>query len=230
VILATGAHPKTLDYEGTKVIPLDLALNPSNLATIIQPTDSVAVVGSSHSAILLLKFLSEMPVQSIYNFYKHPLLYAVDMGGWFTNPYTGLRGIAAEWAQNILEKNPPANLQRIFSSDETLMTMLPACDKVIYAIGFERNELPAINGQPIVTYNETNGFIAPRLFGIGFAFLEKGTDHYGNEVHRIGLESFMNYAQRIVPQWANDSIFKQKARKQFEVFAKMSDLFRIHLY
>src|SRR5579885_409336 len=233
VILATGSHPKTLNFEKNKILPLDMALDPNNLANLITSRDIVGVVGSSHSAILLLKFLSEMKVRHIYNFYKNPLQYAIDMGDWSLHGFTGLKGITADWAKNVLEKNPPANLTRIQSSDDaTLQKMLRRCTKVIYAIGFERNELPAINGTAAITsYNETNGFIAPRLFGIGIAFPELTTNKAGEQGNCISLDCFMEYAQRLIPQWATDQILRQKslhARAQLASFKEISSLFTIY--
>jgi hypothetical protein len=232
VVLAIGAHPKTLTYETNKIIPLDCALNPVMLAQYISPDDIIGVVGGSHSAILILKFLSEMSVKHIYNFYRTPLQYTIDMGGWTLNQFTGLKGSVATWAQNVLEKNPPANLTRIHIEDTTLETLLPQCTKVIYAIGYERNDMPSINnGAPISSYNDTNGFIAPRLFGIGIAFPELTHDHAGDPHHRIGLDSFMEYAQRLVPQWATDEIFKAhfvQAKAQLHELKKAAALFEIY--
>lgn len=236
VILATGSHPKTLSYQTQQVIPLDIALDPQNLREIITKEDIVAVVGDSHSAVLLLKFLSEIPVKHIYNFYKNPITYATNFDGWLINGTTGLKGIAAEWARTVLECNPPANLTRLKSTPSLLEHMLTQCSKTIYAIGFERNDLPALtNSQgasiPIEQYNPTNGVIAPRLFGVGIAFPEKRTDYYGNEETRIGLESFMDYAHRLVPQWVHDDFFKKEKRNtistQMKKLSESSDLFAI---
>lgn len=233
VILATGSHPKVLPYGQDKVLPLDTVLDPDNLAQLVHDQDIVGIVGSSHSAILLLKYLSEIPVKHIYNFYKYPLQYAVDMGDWTLNKFTGLKGVVAEWAHNVLEKNPPANLTRILSSDLILQTMLKECTKVIYAIGFDQNELPLLNGSiAIETYNEKNGFIAPRLFGIGIAFPELTSDRLGNPGYCISFECFMEYAQKLVPVWTHDELFKQSkwqhARAQLHRLQKITDLFSIY--
>lgn len=231
VILATGSHPKTLSYKTEQIIPLDIALDPQNLREIITKDDIVAVVGDSHSAVLLLKFLSEMPVKHIYNFYKNPFVYASNFDGWLINGTTGLKGIAAEWARTILENNPPANLTRLKSTPSLLEHMLLQCSKTIYAIGFERNELPAINSTtPIEHYNPTNGLIAPRLFGIGIAFPEQRVNQYGDKETRIGLDSFMDYAHRLVPQWVNDDFFKKNkhnALSQMKKLSAASELFSI---
>lgn len=206
VVLATGSRPKTLDYNCKQTIPLDIALSKTALAQEVTAEDTVAVVGSSHSAILLLKFLSELSVKRIINFYKKPLLYAIDMGTWILHNANGLKGETAQWAKEVLEKNPPANLVRIHNNQATRDAWLPLCNKIIYAVGYERNDLPTVNGASTVTYDDHSGIIAPRLFGIGIAFPEGYIDPLGNQEHRVGLNSFMEYAQRVVPQWLTKDI------------------------
>ncbi len=200
VVLATGSHPRTLNYDCNHKIPLDIALNKSLLAEHVQATDSIAVIGSSHSAVLLLKFLHELKVQRIINFYKKPLVYSVDMGSWIFHA-EGLKASTAEWAKNVLEKNPPISIIRIFNTQQALDAWLPTCNKIIYAVGFERNELPLINGMQEITYDDRSGVIAERLFGIGIAFPENYIDPLGNNEHRIGLKFFLEYAQRVMPEW-----------------------------
>lgn len=237
VVLATGSHPRILDYEHQKIIPLDVALDQAVLKTLITADDIVGVVGGAHSAILLLKFLSEMPVKFIYNLYKTPIQYAPTKRGLFEELFyvrgtaQGIKGTAAEWAKNVLEKNPPANLQRLLSSEENLKTILPQCTKVIYAIGYERNSLPFINGTtPITTYNEKTGMIAPGLFGVGIAFPDKREDQpSGEERYCIGFDCFIEYALQTIPQWvANDAHAQTKqAVNQANLFKAMESLFTV---
>lgn len=204
VILATGSYPKTIDYEPHKIISLDLALNPYNLEQLVTSDDIVGVIGGSHSAILLLKFLSELPftVKHIYNLYNSPLIYTIDKGDYKLNALDGLKGMTAQWAQEVLEKNPPTNITRIPSTPETLKSTVELCTKVIYAIGFEQSPLPSINDTTPISSIE-GGVIAPRLFGIGIAFPEKVITYEGKEGYRVGLRSFMDYAQRMIPVWYN---------------------------
>lgn len=234
VVLATGAHPRVLHYESQKIVPLDLALDKDTLRTLIKPDDVVGVIGSAHSAILLLKFLSEMPVKHIYNLYKTPIVYAPVKSltdDWEVKGIAqGIKGIAAEWAKNVLEKNPPANLTRLFSSEEALKETLALCTKVIYAIGYDRNELPRINDQTQIThYNEKSGVIAPGLFGIGIAFPDKRSDENGNEAYCIGFDCFMEYAQQIVPYWVQNTHEQTKlVAEQVKLFKKMEELFIVY--
>lgn len=199
VVLATGSHPRTLSYPCKDEIPLDQALNKSILAKLVVPSDSVAVIGSSHSAILLLKFLSELHVHRILNFYTKPLEYTIDMGTWLLHS-DGLKGSTAEWAKNVLEKNPPKSIIRILSNNARINKLIPTCNKIIYACGFERNSIN-INGSSNLSYDDHSGALGHRLFGIGIAFPEKFTDPLGNEEYRVGLKFFLEYAQRVMPEW-----------------------------
>lgn len=234
VVLATGCRPRTLHYGTQEVIPLDVALDPANLQEILSPQDTVAVIGDSHSAILLLKFIYELPfkVTHLYNFYKHDLIYAINMGDWMLNSFTGLKGPTAEWARTVLEKEQPESISRIESTPETLKHMLPHCTKTIYAIGYERNPLPTINGKdPLTDYNEHTGTLAPKLFGIGLAFPEPAENKIGQHGYCIGLDCFMDYAHAMIPQWLSQETLKdpkrQRARAQLQRFKKMKKLFTV---
>lgn len=228
VILATGSHPRKLCYDEfhEKEISLEDALNFNYLKNNVTENDIFGVIGGSHSAILILKYLSELKVKKVYNFYQTPIKYVVDMGSWKLNNECGIKGITADWAKNVLEKNPPANLERILSNQANLKKLLPICTKLVYALGFERNEIPAPKENPTLKYNETNGVIGPRLFGIGIAFPEKTVDPLGNVEHKVGLNSFIEYAQKVVPNWIkkNDKLGYKKRKKLLSLFAGLVDI------
>ena len=212
VVLATGSHPRSLHYECDAVqISLDTALDKTLLAEQLNPTDSIAVVGSAHSAVLILKYLSELPVKRIINFYNKPLQYAIPNPSGIINEAEGLKGITARWAQEVLEKNPPAHLIRIFNCPESLEAWLSVCNKIIYAVGFERNQLPLIHGDSTIYngYDNSSGIIAPGLFGIGIAFPEKITIANGTQQPGIGLNDFIEYAQRVLPVWITRACTKK---------------------
>ena len=214
VILATGCHPKKSGYNCGNEIPLDLALDKEYLETQTTLEDTIAVIGSGQSAILLLKHLSELDVGRVLNFFIHPLD--------FDHPETGLKGITARWAKNVLLKTPPANLMRIHNSCATLKAWLPICNKIIYAVGFERNEIPPITQAPYLNFDDRTGILGPRLFGIGIAFPEKYEDEKGKTVSRIGLISFMEYAQEILPTWMATKVSLTR-------YAQFDDLFMIDI-
>lgn len=213
VVLAMGAHPKKLDYDCKHEIPLDLALDKETLQKYVSAKDTIAVVGSAQSAILLLKYLSELPTGRIINFYRNP----IEFGG-----ESGLKAATARWAQDVLLKTPPANLLRIYNSCDALKAWLPICTKIIYAVGFERNDIPTINNAPYLNFDDPSGILGPRLFGIGIAFPEKYQDETGKIVSRIGLLAFMEYAQEILPSWLATK------RCLFD-FAKFEELFDIDI-
>lgn len=203
VILATGSHPQTLNYPCKDEIPLDLALDKTTLTKLVDRDDTIALIGGSHSAILILKYLYELGTNRIVNFFKHPITYYFDMGeGNPTNP-GGLRGTVAKWAYYTLEKEKPVNIIRLQNTLPARNSWLPICDKIIYAIGYERNEIPLLNSDnQQLDYDSTTGVISPRLFGIGIAFPEQVIDNEtGNPRNLIGLLDFMTYAQQIIPEW-----------------------------
>lgn len=211
VILATGSKPRILNFSDDKeIIPLDLALNKDYLNKNLKKDDSVAVFGSAHSAILILKFLVESNINKIINIYRSEFVYAVDMGNWILNNTHGLKGLAAKWAKEFLEneKNYPINLFRFKSENKIeIKNLIKDCNKVIYAVGYEKNDLPEIyvNSNLISTnnFNPENGIIGPRLFGIGLAFPGEYVNQNGQTEKLIGINSFMLYAQSMAPFWIN---------------------------
>lgn len=213
VVLAIGSHPKKLDYDCKNEIPLDLALDKETLREYVCLNDTVAVVGSAQSAILLLKYLSELPVGRILNFYRNEIEFDGE---------SGLKAATARWARDVLLKTPPANLLRLYNSCDALKAWLPICTKIIYAVGYERNDLPTIANAPYLNFNDPNGVLGPRLFGIGIAFPEKYEDENGKIISRIGLLSFMEYAQEILPTWL-------ASKKSLTDFARFEELFKIDI-
>ncbi len=192
VILATGGYPKKLDYP-LQEIPLDEALDKSKLAVNVNSNDSVAVFGGMHSAILILKYLTELGVNKIFNFYTTPYQYRVSGA-------ESLQGITLEWAHTVLEQHPPTNLLRIQSTPENIRCHLPECNKVIYAIGFERNPL-LINGTHEYCADERTGIIFANLFGIGMAF---PVTIKTLKCSKVAIHGFVNYSARartLIPKW-----------------------------
>lgn len=208
VILATGSHPRQVHYEGVQQIPLDMALDKTALATYVKPEDTVGVIGSAHSALLIVKYLTEMPVKQIINFFNKSITYPTPVNGGIAWPESGLKGELAAWCQTVLAQHPPANLKRIFNTPELFKQWFPTCTKIIFAGGYDRNELPAINGDQTLydNYDTSSGIIGPRLFGIGIAFPEKKIDALGNAQYMVGLPFFMPYIQKIVPEWMKKNL------------------------
>lgn len=231
VVLATGASPRTLNLPVSQnIIPLDYALDPITLKSLVTRNDIIGIVGGAHSAILLLKYLSTIQVKHVYNFYRHSITYAIDEGCWSMDQF-GVKGTTGEWAKNVLEKNPPAHITRVqFKDNEQLPTLLNRnqCNKLIYAMGYERNPLPLINGTTPIAHYDAHGMIAPRLFGIGIAFPEHKIDD-GNPRYIVGLNCFMDYAQRLIPYWTQDDAIRSRmrAQEQKRILAQMESLLTI---
>lgn len=191
VILAIGAQPKCLNYD-IQQIPLDDAFDKSKLTEYLSATDCVAVFGAMHSAILVLKNLSECSVKHIINFYLQDYFYGAP----------GLEGVAAMWAKNVLEENPPANLIRVLNTVENREAMLSLCTKVVYAIGYESNKI-LVNGSSDVTFDEHTGMIDENLYGIGIAFPPTAFFN-GQKIAKNGLCTYLMYAKKLIPRWISN--------------------------
>jgi len=185
---------------------LETALNPSALAAAVKEGDVVGVFGASHSAVLVLANLVQTKAKTVHNFYRSPHLYAVDLhdierGDWILFDDTGLKGFAADWARKHLDGCLPENLQRCHVSDPEFEERLALCNKVVYAVGFDRRKLPVLEQFQKAEYQETTGIIAPGLFGFGIAFPQAQFDPLGNLQRRVGLWKFMDYLNGILPIW-----------------------------
>lgn len=230
LVLCNGASPTNgpLPVKNIKEIGLDPALKPSHLTTIF-PSDkdiTVAVIGASHSAILVLRNLyhlasSSHPQLRIKWFTRHPLRYAVEKGGWILRDNTGLKGAVATWAkenleEDVLSSSPVSRfLEKVSTTKEkeqaTYLEHLPQCTHVVQAIGYRHNALPVLEkeGKKLdVLYDHTTGAFTDKegaevrgLYGAGIAWPERVTDPEGNVELAVGLAKFMKYLKRVVPGW-----------------------------
>jgi hypothetical protein len=201
VVLATGALPSSLNYPGVDVLPFDRAIDKELLLKHSELNKTYAVFGSSHSAIIILRYLVEMGVKKVINFYRSPCRYALDMGDWTLFDNTGLKGHTAQWARDNIDGVPPANLVRCNTTEPNISRFLPECDKVIYAVGFERRSTIVIGDYEDAKYNPHVGIIGPGLFGFGIAYPEIKADPFGSVESQVGLWKFMTYLNRVLPLW-----------------------------
>jgi hypothetical protein len=200
VILAVGAEPDRLCHKNVKEIILEDALNYSQLKQCCDNVNSVAVFGSSHSAIIIIRYLLELGVSRIVNFYLSPLKFALPMEDWILFDNTGLKGTTADWArENILGKIPE-NLYRYQATKRNIRTYLAGCDRVIYAVGFHPRVIK-VAGMVALQHNVYNGIIAPGLFGFGIAFPKQTKDPFGNLEESVGLWKFMMHINSVLPIW-----------------------------
>jgi cation diffusion facilitator CzcD-associated flavoprotein CzcO len=201
VILAVGAVPKKLSYPQLTEIPVEVALDPEKLADEPLANATVAVFGSSHSAMIVLPNLLRHPVKNVINFYRSPLTYAVYLDDWILFDDSGLKGRAADWARENIDGVYPDRLERCWVSSPDFEERLAACDRVVYTVGFERRALPETKQWGQLDYNPNNGILAPGLFGLGIAFPERATDRYGYVEYRVGLKKFMDHLDDVLPLW-----------------------------
>lgn len=205
VILAIGAEPDSLDYSSLPSIPFTTAIDKSRLSQAIHPNETIAVFGSSHSAIMIVNHLVDLGIKKIMNFYRSPCRYALDMGDWILFDNTGLKGHTAQWAKKHIDGVLPPNLERYYSNEANITRFLPECNKAIYAVGFTRRQHIHIADYEQAYYNPHVGIIAPGLFGLGIAYPEKKTDPFGQVEWQVGLWKFMNYLDKVLPIWLNYS-------------------------
>lgn len=201
VILATGSVPAKKSDANIEEIPLQIAMDKTQLAQVIKPNDCYAVFGSSHSAIIVIRWLVHLGVKKIINFYRSPCRYAIDLGSWILFDNTGLKGETARWAKENINGVLPTNLFRYTANQANIERFLPACTKAIYAIGFEKRNDLLITDYENVTYNPSVGIIGPGLFGLGIAYPEIKADPFGNVESQVGLWKFMVYLKKVMPIW-----------------------------
>lgn len=202
VVLAVGSEPKTLSHTGVQTLSLATAMDDDLLKKECNADDVIGVFGSSHSAILAVRHLIEScTFNKVINFYRTPLRYALEMDGWILNDNTGLKGTTAQWARTELQQFIPTKIERILANDQNIEHHLPRCNKVIYAVGFERRNTVVVDDLGHLDYCAKTGIIAPGLFGAGIAFPERVENPYGMVEHSVGLWKFINYLNRVVPLW-----------------------------
>lgn len=232
IVLCTGSSPTDsalpIDVPNLKPLELDYALSPSILSKELpkEPT-TVAVIGASHSAVLVLINLfnlasSTHPELRIKWFTRHPLRYAEFMDGWILRDNTGLKGAAAAWAKENLEPekfaSSPASkfIEKVeYKKDhevETYEQHLPGAQYIVQAIGYTRDPTPPLkkaDGAEIEPnyihetggFNENDGKKIAGLYGAGIAWPERVTDPYGNVEYAVGFWKFMRYVKRVVCDW-----------------------------
>ena len=155
------------------------------------------------------------------------LRYAEERDGWVLYDNTGLKGEAARWARENIDKNvfdssptrdiitkvptPPGTEEDLYRAE------LPSCTRAVQAIGFKRDPVPKLTvgsdpgAAPLeLAHDGLSGRFfcpsgrrkyVPGLFGAGIAFPERVTDPAGNVEHAVGFFKFMKFCNRVVPEW-----------------------------
>jgi hypothetical protein len=108
-LTSEGLTLEAKHYPPLTVLDLGTCLKPSVLGSVVPAGSKVVAIGSSHPAVLVLKNLYELCNASIVNFSRAPLLYGIYKGGWILYDDTGLKGMAADRAREVLDTNdlPP---------------------------------------------------------------------------------------------------------------------------
>lgn len=229
LVLCIGSTPRGIPIAVPNLemekISLDVALTPSKLTHRIPKNAVVGVVGSSHSAILVLLNLFKLAFTSHPNlrvkwFTRSPLLYAEYKEGYILYDNTGLKGQAADFARENLEdsrlRTSPAGkyIEKVDCSKHEQAQYekhLPQCSYIIQATGFVTNTMPMLarDGASLEVrydalqggFHGKDGKAAPGLFGAGIAFPERVTDPEGNVEYSVGLWKFMKYLKRVSKDW-----------------------------
>ncbi|OJJ98665.1 hypothetical protein ASPACDRAFT_61390 [Aspergillus aculeatus ATCC 16872] len=232
-ILSTGAHPRTPTTHqkynpNLHQLDLDTCMRRSLLPNLLprnQPS-TIAVIGNSHSGILVVRNLYELAQSSpnqhaikILNFHRRPIRYAIytDEGIIFDN--TGLKGATAEWAREVLERSPDPEIVEFVDDGEdeeaAFREWLPRCTHVVWAVGYERGPIPRVyvEGRRVDGSLEfdmrSSGFRVrgweseevKGLYGTGIAFPEEVEDPEGHVEAAVGVAKFVAFTQRVKEGW-----------------------------
>lgn len=200
-VLATGADPKSLHRTAVSEIPLESVLDPCKLSHIPLDGATVAVFGSSHSAMIALPNLLGSSAKRVVNFYRSPLRYAVNLGDWTLFDDSGLKGRAAQWARENVDGTWPDRLHRCSVDAPEYSDAWSGCDRVVYTVGFQRRPLPVTPQWGFLDYDASSGILAPGLFGIGIGFPGAVTNRLGAVEYRVGLAKFMRRLDCVLPLW-----------------------------
>lgn len=190
VVLAIGAEALTLPYPKLQTIPLTIAANPTLLQQAVGTEDTIAVFGSYQSARTVQEHLAKTQAQKIIHFYRSE----------------------RSFEQNVASLKLGSHVEVYPITPQNLLTHIPRCAKVIYAVGFQRRALP-IHGLPDdFGYDANTGEIAPGLFGIGIAFPEIIPHTMGRLEYKVtSIWPFIKRAQKIGPYWLCDQPMKTHA-------------------
>ncbi len=203
VILATGSIPKVMEDMKDKAVDLFDILNSDRRKLAIKKDDVVAVFGSSHTAVLIMRLLLEDKVKKIINFYRTKNIKNVN-SFFHYNASEGLGQHLKEWAIEHIEKNPPDNLIRVFNSSEKRKLYADEITKVVYAIGFDPVQVSIVDPRSSIHFDDRNGRLGHHLYGLGIAYPEGFVDLKGYYQRKVEVVHFIDHALRCVPLWNTD--------------------------
>jgi len=228
IILAIGSKPKKYNLSDKPQIPLEILVNnnPKKLQKYVNKNDTIGVIGSSHSSILSLMHLENLPYppKKIHCFYRENIKYAVHTDKGIIYDNIGLKGKAAIWAKEYLETGKSEIIkmhlmENIQKENKIYEEYLPECTKIAPMIGWERNNIPIeikskgeIRKINNVDYNGTNLKLIcwddenkkfldlENIWGIGIAFPRHVKDLSGIMGMDVGIFKFGKAAKIIEEQ------------------------------
>ena len=164
-------------------------------------------------------------------FTRNPkLTYAVPMGDWIRYDNTGLKGLAADYAReqldaDVLETSAAGRfIRRVDLAGLPYRQLTAIVDTIhntkishmVQAIGFERYEIGQPDPEDLPVPNPVTGALeftpgdasktAPYgQYGAGIAYPERVEYPDGSVEYAVGFWKFMNFLQRVVPQWVEET-------------------------
>ncbi len=196
VFLCQGGRQKTLDF-GKPSIPLDIALNPLQLARYIRPNQSVAVFGLAHSGTLICKHLLDHGAK-VYGIHKSKKPFLFERDG----EYDGIKQESAEIADRLLTE-PSHRFELVeYGDTRKVVKILGKVHWVIAAIGFEASPIQILRKDgsmhPWESYSAENAEVAPGLYGFGLAY--PGVTRINDRLYKdVSIPSFLQQIKRCLP-------------------------------
>lgn len=192
VYLTHGAQEKKMDLPFPQ-IPLSIALDKTLLSRYVSQSDTVVLIGLSHSGTICLDHLHALGIQTVgvYNT-PTPFLFARD------GHYDGIKEGSEQIADAILRGEHVSTTQLISYGDSfKIYKALKHATKCIQCIGFEAISI----GTNRVFYNYQTATIdgAPNRFGYGIAYPGM-TEHAGKWYPDVSVLAFQEQIRRTLPQ------------------------------
>lgn len=192
VYLTHGANEKKMELPFPQ-IPLSIALDKILLSRYVKQTDTVVVIGLSHSGTICLDHLHQLGIQTIgiYNT-PTPFLFARD------GNYDGIKEGSERIADAILRGDHSSTTQLLSYGDSfKIFKALQKATKCIQCIGFEANPIGATR----YSYNYQTATVdgPSNRFGYGIAFPGM-TEHAGKWFPDVSVLSFQEQIRRTLPQ------------------------------
>jgi hypothetical protein len=192
-----GMVPRQDDY-GIPIIPLSIAMDESRLSRIIKKTHHIIVIGSAHSATLVLKNLNNIPgvlVSCLYRGSK-PFKYARD------NEYSGIKKESADIADAI-EKGTYTNISFIpINNIPVISKTIRNADWIIQANGFTARFPDIFIGDTCITptWNPQTGLSNELPQAQAFGACVPSVTCINNDIYPdISLSSFVDQLEQRWP-------------------------------